>query len=84
MRRHDGLSRRDPATSPPKDRGVGLRSTRAHAVAARPSTDRPAPHREYTRSSSGQRAAHISYLKANSPQAATQKVTLDAKESRKD
>ena len=74
--------KRDPETSHHKDKGRRLRSTQARR--RRAPVDATGRRREYTRSSSGQRTAHISYLKGNSPQAATKKVTLDAKESRKD
>ena len=64
-----------------KDKGGRLRPTRTRR--RRAPVDATGRRREYTRSSSGERAAHISYLKANPNQAATHKVTLDAKDSRK-
>ena len=77
------LSRRDPETSPHKDRG-GDSAPHKHAVAARPSTRLAGAARavfDRTR-----RARPCSYPKGEQypQQAATKKETLDAKEARKD
>ena len=86
MRRHDGvapsLSREDPATRATTKTGEGDSAPHEHAVAARPSP-RPAGaagHRLFERRARPL-ACHTSKQTHNKHH---QKITLDAKESRKD